>query len=71
MKIPVHCEALWKQLKAADGGSVDVHEQEVTKATDIKTLFELGLIRVVRSQKLLPTVAIVLSESGKLTVGEL
>ncbi len=62
--IPEHCSSLWKQLIEADKG-VRVHEQELTKATDIKTLFDLGLIRVVRDTALHPAVDLVLSQLGE------
>lgn len=70
MKIPEHCKALWKQLTSEEDAVVDVHEQELTKASDVKWLFENGLIRVVHSDKLLPSVAIVLSEAGKAVKSE-
>lgn len=60
--IPDFCEALWKQLKK---GTVDVHEQEVTKAQDLKALFDLGLIRFSRPDGLFPAVRVSLSESGR------
>ncbi len=62
--IPKHCSSLWKQLVEADKG-VRVHEQELAKATDIRTLFDLGLIRVVRVTALHPAVDLVLSQFGE------
>lgn len=62
--IPEYCMGLWIQLIAADKG-VRVHEQELTKASDVKTLFDLGLIRIVRDSTVFPAVDLVLSEYGE------
>lgn len=62
VEIPEKCLALWKQLH---NGPVVVHEQEITKAEDIRLLFELGLIRFTRSDGILqPSVKVFLSEEG-------
>ena len=61
--MPNHVLDLWNQLKQVDGG-VRVHEQELTKATDVMYLFNAGLIRVVRDGSVYPAVDLVLSEAG-------
>ncbi len=63
LDIPENCLDLWKQLIMSDRG-VRVHEQELTKASDVKALFGLGLIRIVRDTAVDPAVDLVLSEYG-------
>lgn len=62
--IPKHALALWHDLEK---GMVVVNQQEVDKATDIKFLFDKGLIRLVKAsaELKLPARGIVLSEQGK------
>lgn len=61
--IPDFARSLWEQIKGASKG-VRVHEQEVFKSSDVKALFDAGLIRVVRDGAIFPAVDLVLSEKG-------
>jgi len=61
--IPEYALGLWRNLEK---GMVVVHEQELGKASDIKFLFQAGLIRFVAptGEMLSPSCGVVLSEQG-------